>query len=192
MLLTNIAGSGVMNIWWPLALITPTIGDFILTRFSCNAYYLLCFAWTFYLLDSLATTVNSKLNFLVAIHHVFVVCLLSVVVWTKTLVFLTALGLVSQINTLQIYSILAIKMYYGTLTGNWLVRAMVKAIPPLLLAIRLPLFFWIQWQLFAHWGNGLVPKWIMITMASCMFGLLVQNLLQLEKLKNKKFWTQLG
>ena len=192
MLLTNIVGSCVMNIWWPLALTTPTVGgDLIITWFSCNAYYLVCFAWTFYLFDSLDMVLNSKLKFLRVIHHVFVVGLLSVSVWTKALVFLTTLLLIAEINVLHVHSINAFRVY-GMSTDNWLYRMMVKAVPPLLLAIRLPLFFLVQWQLLAHWGDESMPKWGMITIATCMFGMLVQNLFRLEQMKNNKFGAQWG
>ena len=105
----------IISIWCPLELNQSSVEDEqdnIVERFSCSSYYLLCVAWTNYLLDlvDLITHMRTSGQFRLAVLYVTAVAFLSVGIVRKSNVCLLVVAELLEISSVSIYlSMLLVK-----------------------------------------------------------------------------------
>ena len=144
----------VMSIWCPLALMqssTESKQDNIVTRFSCSSYYILCSAWTHYLMDLMnwMMCMRKSVKIMTIIHHLATIACMSLGVFGKTHVCFVSVSELCEISSFFFY--LRRLVFLSGFQLNGLVYWSVTKLRNVsFIGIRSAVFIWFQWQFFHH------------------------------------------
>ena len=144
-----------MSIWCPLALMQTLREaeqvDNIVTGFSCSSYYILCFAWTHYVMDlvNLMTFMWKSAKIRLIFHHLGTIAWMSVGVFGKTHVCFLSVAELCEISSFFLYSwcLLALSGFQRNGLVYW---SITKLRNVSFIGIRSAVFLWLQWQAFQH------------------------------------------